>query len=76
MRPGPDTNTGRLSVVGVPVNMMHMFPQSLVLLSVHHLLGPHSAHCAADRGLSQVQLLDGCGRACCCAMTGALFGSK
>ena len=37
-------------------------------------LGTHSAHCAADRGLSQVQFLAGCGRACCCAVTGALVG--
>ena len=41
---------------------------------MHADLGPHSAHCAADRGLSQVQFLAGCGRACCCAVTGALVG--
>ena len=40
---------------------------------LHADLGTHSAHCA-DRGLSQVQFLAGCGRACCCAMTGALVG--
>ena len=28
---------------GVPVNLQHMFPQSLVLLSVHHLHGGHSS---------------------------------
>ena len=35
-------NTGRLSVVGVPVNMQHMFQQSLVL-SVHQQSGGHSS---------------------------------
>ena len=31
-------------------------------------------HTVQDRGLSQVQFLAGCGRACCCAVTGALVG--
>ena len=31
------------SVVGVPVNMQHMFQQSLVLLSVHQQSGGHSS---------------------------------
>ena len=38
---------------------------------LHADVGTHSAHCGADRGLSQVQFLAGCGRGCCCAMTGA-----
>ena len=77
-------NTGRLSVVGVPVNMQHMFQQSLVLLSVHQQSGGHSScmqilvrtvHTVQQTvEISQVQFLAGCGRACCCAMTGALVG--
>ena len=34
--------------------------------------GTHSAHCAADRGLSQVQFLVWLSCPCCCATTGAL----
>ena len=52
-RPGRDKNTGRLSVVGVPVNMQHMFQQSLVQFIIRVVdipaaadLGTHSAHCA------------------------------
>ena len=33
-----------------------------------------AVHTVQDRGLSQVQFLAGCGRACCCAVTGALVG--
>ena len=62
--------------------MQHMFQQSLVLFQFINRvvdipaaadLGTHSAHCA-NRGLSQVQFLAGCGRACCCAITGAPVG--
>ena len=58
--------------VGVPVNMQHQFQQSLfmnpcVLQFINRVvdipaaadLGTHSAHCAADRGLSQVQFFVG-----------------
>ena len=70
------------------MNMQHKFQQFFVhepgcasvhstegwTFQLHADLGTHSAHCAADRGPSQVQFLAGCGSACCCAVTGALVG--
>ena len=38
--------------------------------------GTHSAHCAADRGLSKVQFLGWLSCACCCATTGALVEAR
>ena len=38
--------------------------------------GTHSAHCAADRGLSQVQFLVWLSCACCYATTSALVGAR
>ena len=78
-----------LALVDVPVNMQYKFQQSLFMnpgvlqfldgwltFQLHADPGMHSAHSAADRGLSQVQFLGWLSCACCCATTGALVGRK
>ena len=71
------------------MNMQYKFQQSsfmnpVVLLVINRRVdiqlladpGTHSAHCAADRGLSQVQFLGWLSCACCCATTGALVEAR
>ena len=70
----------------VPVNMQHMFQQSLVLLSVHQQSGGHSSciqilvrtvHTVQQTvDFHRYSSLDGCGCVCCCAMTGVLVGTR
>ena len=73
----------------VPVNMQYKFQQSsfmnpVVLQVINRMVdiqlladpGTHSANCAADRGLSQVQFLGWLSCACCCATTGALVRAR